>query len=118
MNDFLLILVLGLATFRITWLVTRDDFVPIRLTRNWIVGLRPDVMAKRPTGRNAERTSENAPYRDHWWLGELVTCTWCASGWISFGIVGIVWLLQGILLPVFAWWAVWGIGSFMCKLIG
>jgi hypothetical protein len=113
-NDFLLIIVLGLATFRITWLVTRDDFVPIRLTRNWIVSRRPDVLAERPAGKG--RHSEK--YQDHWWLGELVTCTWCASGWVSFGIVGIVWLLQGILLPVFAWWAVWGIGSFMCKLIG
>ena len=113
MNLALLFVLLAFATGRITRLVVADDLPPLRLTRNWIVGLRPDVMAKQPTGRNATRVPENAPYRNHWWLGELITCAWCASGWVSLGLWLGTWWFVPLPWPVLWWPAIWGGGAWL-----
>lgn len=94
--------VLALATFRITRLVTRDDFPPIFHVRRWIQLARPRV---------TRRPAEGPPYTDFWWLGELVSCPWCASAYVSAGLVGATWWLHGMPLPVICWLAVWGAGA-------
>lgn len=102
MSLTLLLVVLALATFRLTRLVTHDDFPPIYHVREWLKRRRP-MVTRRPLGHE--------PYTDFWWLGELVTCPWCASGYISGGLVAITWALHGLPLPVFCWFAVWAMGA-------
>jgi hypothetical protein len=95
---WLLLVLLSLATFRATRLAVRDDFPPLLWLRWKIIEARPGHV-----NRNQEEV--------HWWLGELVSCRWCASGWISLALVGSVWALHGIPLPIVCWLAVWGAGA-------
>ncbi len=96
------LVVLALATFRVTRLVTRDDFPPIYWTRTWIQRARPGVTVRR---------GESSGHLRYWWLGELVTCPWCASAYVSGVLVALVWFTRGMPLPVLCWLAVWGAGA-------
>jgi hypothetical protein len=115
----LLFVVLSLATFRITWLVTKDDFPPIFYARKWIQTRRPGAV-RVPARVHVRHTDNNLygaePYFDFWWLGELVSCVWCASAYVAGGLVLIVWLLHGLPLPLLWWFAVWGSGAFLANL--
>lgn len=119
MNLGLTFVILSLATFRITWLITKDDFPPIFYARRWIQQLRPGVM-RVPARVHARYTDNNLygeePYFDYWWLGELVSCTWCASAYVSGALVFATWRLHGLPLPLLWWFAVWGAGAFLANL--
>lgn len=105
MSLWLLLVVLALATFRLTRLITRDDFPPILWARTRIQRARPTVTKSATLGHEA--------YVDYWWLGELVSCPWCASAYVSGGVVAATWYLHGLPLPVFCWLAVWGAGAYV-----
>lgn len=104
MNYWLLLLVLSFATFRLTRLITRDDFPPILWARTKIQHARP------------QRTV-NGEF-EWWWLGELVSCHWCASGWVSLAFVETSNIFASIPLPIFTWFAVWGIGAVLVDRLG
>ncbi len=97
------LVVLALATFRVTRLVTRDDFPPIHWARTRIQGARSSVMVRAADGSDS--------HWRYWWLGELVTCPWCASAYVSGALVAFVWFVRGMPLPVLCWLAVWGAGA-------
>jgi hypothetical protein len=101
MTLWLLLIVLSVGSARLTRLTVKDDFPPVQWTRDKIVGLRPD----RPNG-------------NHWAIGELVSCHWCSSGWISLGLVGGTWLIRGLPLPVLIWLAVWGAAAVLVDRLG
>ena len=112
MATWLVLLVLSFATFRITRLIVRDDFPPILWARNKIILAKPVQDRYDPN----TRPETQGRYTDWWWLGELVTCAWCASGWVSLLFVGITWAMIGLPLPIFCWFAVWGLGALLCKI--
>lgn len=95
---WLLLVGMALATFRLTRLVVEDDFPPIEAARGWVRSLRPVV----------RKPDQEVRW---WWGGELVSCYWCASGWISGGMVVTIWGLQGMALPVLWWLATWGLAT-------
>ena len=80
-------IVLMLGVFSITRLISVDTFPPIEKIRNWIFDRFP------PDGH----TSARRPTRGKWvlasngihhvtvgtWLGELISCMWCAGWWVS-----------------------------------
>lgn len=106
---WLLFVILILGTFRVTRFVVEDDF--------------PPVLALRRRVALARRMKDVQPLRgetfcDFWWLGQLVTCGWCASGWLSLGMIGLAWIWISIPLPVFTWLAVWGGASALMKQFG
>lgn len=104
MSPWLVLVILSLATFRLTRLVTADDFPPILWAR-W------KLQHAKPLIRKIDGDE------DYWWLGELVSCLWCASAYISGGLVLITWLLGvSIPLPIFFWFATWGAGAFIVKI--
>ena len=96
MPAWLLLVVLGLTTYRATRLVVRDDFPPIKAVRTRIQRLRP-----------------MANEYDYWWGGELVSCHWCTSGWISLALVGLADLLTSVPVPLLMWGAAWAIGAWI-----
>lgn len=98
MPYWLLLIVLSLGTFRLTRLVTHDDFPPILWARWRIQHAKPWII--KVDGSH-----------DYWWLGELVSCHWCASAYISGALVLGADLWYGMPAPVLAWLAVWGVGA-------
>ena len=97
MTGPLLIAVLVLATFRATWLVTRDEFPLVKYPREAIV----------------RRT-----YETRWeWFGDLVSCHWCASGWLALGIVFATTVFHAVPLPWLTWGAVWAGAAIIADVI-
>jgi hypothetical protein len=47
------------------------------------------------------------------WIAELISCSWCASGWVAAGVTAGVWAVVGLPVPVLAWPAVWALGGLL-----
>jgi Protein of unknown function (DUF1360) len=90
---FFEVALVGLACYRLTRLVVVDTFPPIARPREWI--------ERRTLGTRLEM------------LGDLLTCHWCASGWISMALVaGVDWFSSvPVPLPVITWAGVWAVGA-------
>jgi hypothetical protein len=113
MSLWLLLVVLSFATFRVTRLIVFDTFPPIAWSRRKIQHARPFV-------RHEVDVHEDGIIRfgyveDYWWLGELIGCIWCASAYVSGGLVLVAWLMWGMPAPILCWLAVWGLGAFLAK---
>jgi len=135
MPVWLLLLMMSLATYRGTKLVVEDTFPPVLWLRDRLVGgWRPlteqeldshtlldlpsdDVAAPHPTLGSVMRIdgqiNRYVP-RSRWspyWLAELLSCPWCASGWIAAGVTAGTWATAGLPVPVLVWGAVWAAGA-------
>ena len=93
----ILLVVLGLVTYRATRLVVDDEFPPVRLPREAILRWSE----KSPGGGGVRRS-----------IGDLLSCRYCASGWVSLTVTcaAWVWLPAGVPMPPFTWFATWAIG--------
>jgi Protein of unknown function (DUF1360) len=85
----LLLVTLGLAGYRLTRLVTTDTFPPIQAAREWVEARGPG------------------------WLGKLVTCSWCASAYVTAALVVGIELCsrQPVPVPAVFWLAVWAVAA-------
>jgi hypothetical protein len=136
--DWLLLLVMSLATYRLTRLVVEDTFPPVLWLRDRLVGgWRPLTLRESETGRLpvlVEGQSvtvaglggltmvdgEVQRYARRWkrspfWLAELLSCPWCASGWIAAGVTAGVWASVGLPVPVLVWLATWAVGALLAS---
>jgi hypothetical protein len=96
-HPVLLYVALALTAFRLTWLVTRDKFPPVQQPREWII----------------KKTSFS-----RWeWLGDLLSCHWCASGWLSLGVVAGTDLFISVPAPVLAWGVAWSGAAVIAELL-
>lgn len=76
MPEWLTVVLLALTVYRATRLVTCDSFPPALRLRSFIVNRGPE------------------------WLGDLVTCPWCASVWLSAAITATTQLFISVPAPV------------------
>lgn len=139
MPDWLLLVVISLAVYRITRLIIKDTFPPVLWARDRLVGgWRPltDAERKIVRARNggpfqlddpmpfqvSDVDHGNGPESSRWvdpwswvpnWLSELLSCPWCASGWISLAVVVAVAFTVGVPAPLLVWPAVWAAGSLL-----
>jgi hypothetical protein len=49
--------------------------------------------------------------RSPFWLAELISCPWCASGWVALAVTSGTWAWVGLPVPVLVWFAVWAVGA-------
>jgi hypothetical protein len=103
MSPWLLFVLLVAGTYRLTRLVVKDDFPPIAWARDKIQRARSRVYM----GRGSEHGEPNHELYRYWWLGELVSCHWCASAYIAAGTVGLTLIWVWLPLPILWWLAVW-----------
>lgn len=137
MNLPLLLLLMVLATYRGTRLVVADTFPPVlwlrdRLAGGWrplteaeqekyvtdvaAVVEGPLALAHPKLGALMRTDGQVNRYVRRWkwspfWLAELVSCPWCASGWVAAGVTAGTWAVVGMPVPVLVWGAVWAAGG-------
>ena len=96
-----LLLTLSLATYRLTRLVVHDTFPPIAWVRDRITGDDPAVGRWRGVPN---------------WVGALVSCTWCSSVWVSFGVTALAWVWIGLPVPLLTGGAVAALSAIFAHL--
>jgi len=132
---WLLLLLMALATYRLTRLVVADTFPPVLRLRDRLAGgWRPPTLKEQHhelfphgLGEGQQTTvpglgtiqvidgdpqvyARKARWSP-WWLAELVSCPWCASAWIAAAITAAVAFTVGVPAPLLAWLAVWAVGA-------
>lgn len=125
---WLLVTLMVLAVFRLTRLVVNDDFPPVLWLRDRFVGgwrkLTTDEIAsmKYTTDRPdvVEGDGPKMRYVAKWrwvpnWISDLLSCPWCASGWIALGVTVGVAFTVGVPAPLIVWPAVWGGGALLAS---
>jgi hypothetical protein len=132
---WLLLIVMSLATYRLTRLVVADTFPPVLWLRDRLAGgwrpLTEKELEKHPevvdlgTDIATEHTRlgivmridgrmNRYVCRAQWspfWLAELISCPWCASGWVALVVTVATWAVAGLAMPVLVWFAVWAVGA-------
>jgi hypothetical protein len=130
MNLWLLLLVMSLATYRLTRLAVEDAFPPVLWVRDRVVGgwrpltepeqerLQMNIRTGGPTLGWDQQDIDGVPHRyvrraswSPFWLAELLSCPWCASGWIAAAVTAGTWAVAGLPVPVLVWLAVWAVGA-------
>lgn len=131
--------ILAAVVYRLTRLVTKDDFPPVRVFRDAVAGgwrpLTPGEWAMVRQGNKHRLGATRAvDYGDgrgdvesryleraSWvpqWLADLVSCPWCASGWIALAVTAYAWTVADwCSLPAAPlWWiGTWGAGSLLAS---
>lgn len=106
MNDTLLLALLALTTWRITWLITRDSFPPARAVREAIITQARATGTPTSIDADGHRDPDGGyeELRGGWSAAaELITCPWCVSIWVSTAVVWPVNAWRHLDLPVL-WW--------------
>jgi len=122
MDDGLLLVVMSLGSYILTWLVVTSDFPPVlwvrdRLVGGWRVATETEQKVLKGSGALAKAANGDLIRETHragWvpdWLASLLSCSWCASGWISAGVVGGSVATVGVPAPVLVWPAVWALSA-------
>jgi hypothetical protein len=101
---------LAFAVYRATRLLTTDSFPLMLKFRTWLLSNWPET----PNFKNYHvmrqaikaKRDEGETWRRPYWLGELLTCRFCASGYISLAACAVV-IPFDRTWPI-AWLGVWG----------
>lgn len=132
METWLLLIVMSLATYRLTRLVVEDVFPPVlwlrdRLAGGWrpLTSVEERTLSVLPAGKvvelrrvwSVDDEGENR-YVYRWrlvpqWIADLVSCPWCASGWVAAGVTAGVWATVGLPVPVLVWFTTWAVGALL-----
>lgn len=138
MNPWLFLVLLpamALTTYRLTRLAVKDDFPPALWLRDRLVGgwrpLTSRELEKYPAAPEyADRDARHGMLgammridgevnryvvRARWvphWLADLLSCPFCASGWIGATVVAATWFAPaGLSVPVLCWFSAWALGG-------
>jgi hypothetical protein len=129
---WLLLLVMSLATYRLTRLVVADTFPPVLWLRDRIVGGWRPLTLKEQDIRDwnvrhgqsdvleelteIDGVPQRYVRRSGWapfWVAELISCPWCASGWVALAVTAGTWAVVGLPMPLLVWPAVWAVGALL-----
>ena len=127
---------MSLAAYRLTRLLVKDTFPPVLWLRDRLAGgWRPLTLgelerynAGSPTARAVMQTDWSYDPHDEdperyvarkdfspVWLGELITCPWCASAYVSGAVVALTWWTVGLPVPLLQWLAVWAVAAVLAS---
>jgi hypothetical protein len=136
MPPWLLPILLVAGAYRLTRLISKDDFPPVLWVRDHLAGgWRPLTIreletygrAKDAQKEELERDWSYDPHdelhqryvhrskRSPYWLADLITCPWCVSAYVSLALVGGTWFTVGLPVPPLMWLAVWGASSWLAS---
>lgn len=124
MDTWLLLVLMSLAVYRLTRLVVEDVFPPVLWVRDRLAGgWRPLTSGEKYRDDDLTyHVLDEVPHRyvKRWqwspqWLADLLSCPFCASGWIAAGVTGGVWAWLGFSVPLvlLLWLAAWALGGLL-----
>lgn len=139
MDMWLLLIVMSLATYRGTRLVVEDTFPPVLWVRDRLVGGHRTPTRAETYHESFPNDVEHGEHRavpglkglwtraedgeievfisrskrSPFWLAELLSCPWCASGWVAAGVTAGAWAVVGLPMPLLVWPAVWAVGGLL-----
>jgi hypothetical protein len=125
MPIWLTFVLMVLAAYRLSRLIVRDTFPPVLWVRDRLAGgWRPMTPEEKAAGMIPPQDVDfghgltPAVYRKRaswspYWLAELLSCTWCASGWISGAVTAAVAITVGLPSPWLVGPAVWGASAWI-----
>ncbi len=140
MTPWLLLVLMSLATYRLTRLLVDDTFPPVLWLRDRVVGgwREPTIREREhpdfPQGEVEEDTLRNVTTlgmftlvdgelqiyarRASWiptFFAGLLSCPYCTSGWVAMGIAAGAWWWLGLAVPlvVLLWLAAWALGGLL-----
>lgn len=111
----LTLVLIGLATARITRLITRDTMPIVSSIRDWFkerfpadgdyvtkfIRYSPRILKRKLKGKQKPRYRSQPTQREgvasfyvthgHW-FGKLISCDWCAGFWVSLGMA--IWFIH------------------------
>lgn len=96
-----LLLLVTVASYRLTRLVAVDTFPPVQWVRDRLTGDDPLVT------------------RWRWvpsWLSKLVSCVWCSSVWVAGGVTLATTIWLGLPLPLLVWATAASGAAWICHL--
>lgn len=118
------------AVYRLTRLVVKDTFPPVLWVRDRLAGgwrqptegewrtiRSPDTEMLNPV-TEADGETRIWIIRSPWspdWLAELITCPWCASGWITGCVIAVTDLVYGLPVPWLYGVGVWGAAALLAS---
>jgi hypothetical protein len=133
MPAWLLLVLMVFTVFRLTRLVTTDDFPPVLALRDHLAGGwrpmtepewlllakprdagAPEPFAHRDINKVENRFVVRAAWSPHW-LAELITCPWCTSGWLAGAVTAATALTTSLPAPWLAGPAVWGAAALLAS---
>lgn len=130
-RELTLLLMLSLSSYRLTRLIVKDTFPPVLWFRDHLAGGWRDLTTEEQRFLSGEKRSElyklwnvnpkgtqRYLYRSRfsrYWLAELITCPWCASGWISGALTALTDLTVGLPVPWLFGPAVWGAAALLAS---
>lgn len=129
-RELVLWLLLSACAYRATRLIIRDTFPPVLWVRDLLAGgWRKPTDAEWRKIRNPKNpvpplTTEVDGQTNIWverakwspdWLAELITCPWCASAYVSGGLVLITDCAVGVQWPWLMGGAVWAGASLIAS---
>lgn len=123
MPVWLTLVLMALATYRISRLVVKDTFPPVLWIRDRLAGgwrpMTSEELSVRPDDPSHQEIEgvwsvyHTRSHRSPYWLAELLSCTWCASAWVSGAVTAAVAITVGLPSPWLAGPAVWGAAAWL-----
>lgn len=129
MNLLVVALFMPVAVYRLTRLIVKDDFPPILWVRDRLAGgWRPlttkeqEILSRQPgwnhpfplTTQDGKQLRWNTRRRwSPYWLGDLISCPWCASAYVAAGAAVYGACLDWYTWPValVVWLYAWGVAA-------
>lgn len=89
-------LIVALAIYSITRLVTTDSFPPVEKARNWLFQRFPPegyTTLVRPDDKRCRFQIQGRHYvvTEGHWFGELISCPWCFGMWAATAVCLSFW---------------------------
>jgi hypothetical protein len=108
-NGPLLVLWLGLCSYRLTRIVTLDTFMePVRerIYDRWPPDFERSRWRYSPQLQAIVLRAKDRPGPKVHPIGQLVECAWCIGFWLSGAVVLAASLVGSVPLPILTWFAV------------